>query len=288
MEELNDSIKIDKGLFSKPQSITVSNALITTLTSLVDVKKIGQEHEVYSMKLEDSLYDARKFFDYYYKLHKVPHLNIKKVLGLQIHTIRPVHPYKLPILLQPYDDIFSGSVSEVITKPDFNIVFREVNLSKQISEQTSASYVHEITHTQIEHQKGIIGDYYNSEVLSIFNELFHTSILDKDERILKLNDYRRIVEMLVSAEEIIAHHNGTSTMSESELHDCCKYLVSDLKAYNLFIKFYYGTEDFKNDILDDIQSVFDGYLTVEELLNKYDISYESSQEPKQLTKYFSR
>ena len=77
-------------------------------------------------------------------------------------------------------------------------------------------------------------------------------------------------------------------MDRGELLDCCKYLISGLKAYNLFIKFYYANDELKNEILDDIQAVFDGYLTVEELLLKHDISYENSQNKQVLIKYFSR
>ena len=94
--------------------------------------------------------------------------------------------------------------------------------------------------------------------------------------------------MAVTADELREYHEGKSKMDRSELLDCCKYLVSGLKAYSLFIKFYYANDELKNEILDDIQAVFDGYLTVEELLFKHNISYESSQDKQVLTKYFSR
>ncbi|MGN1372297.1 MAG: hypothetical protein ACI4XM_08495 [Candidatus Coprovivens sp.] len=279
---------IKRNLNPHPDIIIPSQSLIDTLKQLEQLPIAKKEYEVHPMKLEESLYDAKTFLNYYYKLQDVPYSIIKKILGKEIHIVKPINPLKLPINLIENDDIFSGSVTEIITTTKFHIVFREINLSNPITEQSSSSYIHEITHTQIDHIKGALRDYYNLEILSIFNELFHASILDQQETILRLNDSRRIYEMSISAQELIEYHKGKSKTTRDELLDCCKYLISGLKAYNLFITFYYGSDKLKNDILDDIQSVFDGYLTLEELLEKYDITLENSQEPKKLIKYFNR
>ena len=279
---------IKRNLNPHPDIIIPSQSLIDTLKQLEQLPIAQKEYEVHPMKLEESLYDAKTFLNYYYKLQDVPYLIIKKILGKEIHIVKPINPLKLPINLVENDDIFSGSVTEIITTTKFHIIFREINLSNHITEQSSSSYIHEITHTQIDRIKGALSDYYNLEILSIFNELFHASILDQQETILRLNDSRRIYEMSISAQELIEYHKGKSKNTRDELLDCCKYLISGLKAYNLFITFYYGSDKLKNDILDDIQSIFDGYLTLEELLEKYDITLENSQEPKRLIKYFSR
>lgn len=280
---------IKRGLNSNPKIINPSDELLELLNSLAKLPLAKTEYQVHQMKVEDALYDAQTFLQYYYKLRKVPYLHMSKVLGFNIHIIREINPLKLPVNLIPTEDIFSGSVTEILpAHGKLHIIFREINLSQTITEHTSASYVHEITHTQLDRLKGSLKEYYNLEVLSIFNELFHAAILDKDERMLRLNDSRRIHEMSVTANELREHHTGKSKMSRDELLDCCKYLVSGLKAYNLFITFYNATDELKNEILDDIQSVFDGYITVEELLLKYDITYESSQDKQKLIKYFSR
>ena len=279
---------IKRNLNPHPDIIIPSQSLIDTLKQLEQLPIAQKEYEVHPMKLEESLYDAKTFLNYYYKLQDVPYLIIKKILGKEIHIVKPINPLKLPINLVENDDIFSGSVTEIITTTKFHIIFREINLSNHITEQSSSSYIHEITHTQIDRIKGALSDYYNLEILSIFNELFHASILDQQETILRLNDSRRIYEMSISAQELIEYHKGKSKNTRDELLDCCKYLISGLKAYNLFITFYYGSDKLKNDILDDIQSIFDGYLSLEELLEKYDITLENSQEPKKLIKYFNR
>lgn len=280
---------IKRGLNANPQIINPSDELLSLLKYLEELPVAKTEYSVHQMNIDNALYDAQTFLKYYYDLRKIPYLHMHKVLGINIHFIREINPLKLPINLIPTEDIFSGSVTEILPKGGKpHIIFREINLSQTITEHTSASYIHEVTHTQLDRLKGSIREYYNLEVLSIFNELFHASILDKDERILKLNDARRIYEMSITASELRDHHTGKSPMSRDELLDCCKYLVSGLKAYSLFIKFYYANDNIKNEILDCIQAVFDGYLTVEELLLKYDITYESSQNKQVLTKYFNR
>ena len=236
---------IKRGLNPDPEIICPKEELIQLLRELQQNRIASTKYEIHTMNLSDALYDAQKFLNYYYKLRQIPYLKIRKILGLQIHTIRNINPLKLPINLEDVgDNVFSGSVSETIIDRPPHIVFRKINISKIISEQTSSSYIHEITHTQLDSLKGAIREFHNLEVLSIFNELFHASILSEDERILKLNDSRRINEMCISAEELQDYHNGKRQVSKEDLLDSCKYLISGLKAYNLFITFYYAF--FKN------------------------------------------
>lgn len=288
MKISKDEEIVRRGLNANPAIINPSDQLIETLKLYEKFPIAQRDYAVHPMKIEDALYDAQKFLLYYYRLHKVNTVSIYKLLHHQIHFGRKTNPLKLPVSLVPSDDIFSGSVTEIFPTDNKPIVFYEINLNSQITEQTSASYIHEITHTQLDSLKGSIKEYYNVEVLSIFNELFHAAILDKDERILRLNDSRRIYEMSITAQELRDSFDGKSPMDRDELLDCCKYLISDLKAYNLFVTFYNANDSLKNEILDDIQAIFDGYLTVEELLAKYDITFDSIQDSPKLLKYFKR
>lgn len=279
---------IKRGINAYPQIINPKDKLLETIAMYKKTQLAQFDYPIHQMTLENALYDAHTFLKYYYKLHKVPTLEIKKLFGFNIHIGKTISPLKLPLSFHSSPDIFSGSVTEVLTNQKPHIIFRQINLPVPITEQTSGSYVHEITHTQLDRLKGSIREYYNSEVISIFNELFHSAILDKDERILRLNDSRRIHEIAIIADELRAHHDGKKELDREELLENCKYLISDLKAYNLFVIFYNSNNEVKNEILDGIQAIFDGYLTVEELLLKYDITYDSIQESPKLLKYFNR
>lgn len=279
---------VRRGLIANPAIIYPSDKLITTLTELGQNRIASTDYPIHPLKLDDVINYTQQFLKYYYKLRSIPQLTIKKILGHQIHIVKESDPLNLPINLIDTDDAFAGSVTEIFTERTPHIVFREINLAKVITEQTGPSYAHEITHTQLDSLKGSLKEFYNLEVLSIFNELFLASVLDKEERVLRLNDSRRIHEMHLTAEELREHQTGKIPMDKVELLDSCKYLISGLKAYNLFIQFYYANEAQQNEMLDDIQSIFDGYLTVEELLYKYEITHESIQETKRLFKYFNR
>lgn len=289
MKELsNDEEIVRKGLNEKPDIINPSDNLIETLKSYEKFRIAQKDYAVHSMKIENALYDAKKFLLYYFKLHKVNTLSIHKLLNHQIHFVRKIDPLKLPINLIQSNDVFSGSVTEMFPVGNKPIIFYEINLNSQITEQTPLSYVHEITHTQLDSLKGSIKEYYNTEVLSVFNELFLAAILDKDERMLRLNDSRRIYEMSTTAQELRNYFDGKIKMNRDELLNCCKYLISDLKAYNLFVTFYNANDSIKNEILDDIQSIFDGFITLEEVLAKYDITLDSVENSPKMVKYFKR
>lgn len=281
---------IKKGYIPNPIITIPKDSLYQTLLKLESLPIAKKEYEVHPMSLEDAQSDANTFLSYYYKLHKVPYLYFKNIGRIKIPIIRKIIPTKLPLYSsEDKEDIFSGSViEELVPKKRYHILFRGINLCETITEQTSSSYIHEITHTELDSIKNSIRNYYNSEIISIFNELFHASILGDNERILRLNDSRRICEMSITAKELIDFKNKKSKMTRDALLECCKYLISDLKAYNLFITFYYGDDNLKNDILDDIQAIFDGYMSVEELLSKYDITLKNSQDEKKLLKYFNR
>lgn len=279
---------IRRGLNANPKIINPSDNLLETLKQYSELPIAKHVSTIHQMNVIDAIYDAQTFLLYYYKLHKVPTENIKKILGKQIHFGRYINPLKLPINLTPRDDVFSASVVEVITNQQPYIIFRQIDLANQITEQTSASYIHEITHTQLDSLRGSFRNFYHFEVISIFNELFHASVLDNSERLLRLNDSRRIHEMFVTAVDLRNYHDGKETMDREELLDCCKYLISDLKAYKLFTLFYYANDNVRVEILNAIQAIFDGGLTVEELLLKFDITNDSIEDAKILTKYYKR
>lgn len=272
---------IARGYSPYPQIIKPSLELVNLANILSKLPISITNYPVHQMSLKDATYDTQAFLNEYYNLHKIPYIKIRKNGK---YSIKNIHPYYLPLYGIKDESIFSGSViEEIIRKTSTHICFGGINLCQTVTEQTSSSYTHELTHTQLDHQLGIIKEYYNSEVLSIFNELFHASLLDQDERILRLNDSRRIYEIKTIIDSLCTNNNSR----EDSLIDSL-YLVSNLKCYNLFVTFYYGSSSIKKEIIRDIQSIFDGYMTVEELLTKYDITFESSLNEKRLIKYFNR
>lgn len=280
-----------RGYNPTPDIIFPSDSLCETLNNLstLDINNISKK--VRQMSLQDVFRDTKYFLDYNYRLHKVPYVKYYKVGKLLMQMVKNISPYKLPLIGIETEDFLVGSIIEEYQVDKENqpyVLFRGIELTKKTNEQSSATYVHEITHSQIDSIQGSIKNFYNMEVICLFNELYHSAVLDSNEERLKFNDARRIFEMKTIASELSSHEKGITILPRDTLLEDCKYLISDLKAYNLFITFYYGNNKIKCEILDCIQAIFDGYMTVEELLDKFDITYESSQEEKKLLKYFNR
>lgn len=290
MSITKDEEIIRRGYKKNPKIYTPSNKMLELVRTLEELDIAKKEYGVYRMTLEDSLYDAKSFLNYYYKLHKIPYLFYKKIFNHPVPFIIKRKPYNLPLVKSSSDElVFDGSVIEEITRTSNpRVLFKGIELNSEITECTSATYVHEITHTQLDSVKGSIRNYYNAEVLSMFNELFHYMVLGGEERLLRLNDSRRICELNLILEDLTEYKNGTSKKDRDNLLEDSKYAVSIIKAYNLFITFFYANENIRNEILDDIQCIFDGYLTLEEMLAKYEVTLESSQDEKRLLKYFNR
>ena len=73
---------------------------------------------------------------------------------------------------------------------------------------------------------------------------------------------------------------GSDTTEDGLWHNviACKYIVSTVKAFHLFCNYYIGDEIEKNNILWEIQSVFSGRKSLEDVLDILGITYQNSLE----------
>lgn len=256
---------------------------------------------------QEAITNAINFFNTHFKLHKIPYkselrCDIDKFIlrhlpgikiPLQIHNIaRNIHPFNLPVRYTG-ETMIECMVVENVTYiatdyfiDNMKLSFKEIILPPQITELTSSSYVHEVTHTQLAHIKGIIKDYYNSEILSIFLEIL--SIYETQEYLLPLQDAMRLTELYHELYTLEEHSKGVSTYKEDDLIDSTKYTTSIIKAYHLFVEYYYGSPALKKYILESIQNILDGNISLEELLDEFEITIHSSIDNPKLTKYFKR
>ncbi len=272
--------RIKKGNVDYSSKLEVNKDLIAVLRTLQETDIAKREYSLYRMKLEDALYNGRVFMNYHFRMHEVYRLKIND----NSYIIRSVMPCHLPIKLQKTNNIFYGSVEEITPRHDSSVFFGNIVLHKTTTEITSTVYVHELGHTQIDSVKGSVVHYYNDEVISIFLSMLHAYSLDKDETLLTIDDARRIRRMNIRANYLRKKDN----MSKDDILESSKYLNSDLIATNLFITYYYGSFQIKKEMLGFIQEVFDGNKTVEDLITKYDSSYEEAQDLKRLIKYYGR
>ena len=176
--------------------------------------------------------------------------NIKIFLGKECNGINISHLYRYTVT---YGD-----------NPDFfDVVHRYIFINTFSNYSAKSSYLHEITHTQLVVGKNIEED-VNEELLPMFIELIYGYINDTDQLLYKLKRLAIYIDGYMF------------TTSEDVRCDTKKYITSTLKAINLY-HLCMNKLNMDREILSDISKVFNYNTTLEKVLDKYDISLDSSK-----------
>lgn len=191
------------------------------------------------------------------------------------------HPFDIPLSYE-YDDNYCAITELHIPTCDkeeflkqMNIYFNRIILSRKITSILGISYTHELTHTQLLGNRGIIKDFYNMELLPIFMELLYAYKTDSSFKLFKTLLAERINYLLEIFDRIYKYYEG-SKQTKMDAMFCSKYLTSILMALKLFNKYIYGSNELKKEIMGWIQQVFDGLMCLEDMLAHFEISYENS------------
>lgn len=264
--------------------INPKEEIVNLLFQLQKLPTNTKMNKISKMSLSSALFDSQVFFKEFYELYPV--------IQFQPNSFNPykkIDPFDLPIKLVPSSEYFLGAL--IIRTPTIfhkQPSFLRIELNELTTEVTTCTYVHEITHSQLESYPISYKNIKNREVLSKFNALFSAYILDPtNEKILRLYDSYNIYEMANSALELRNYFLQKEMFDYNYLKEASIYLVSDIKAFALFQTFYEASDEVKQDIIDNIQKVFAKELSVEELLSYYEINLHN-QSLKKLTKYFKR
>ena len=122
------------------------------------------------------------------------------------------------------------------------------------------AYLHEITHTQTGPNINVIND-YNLESLPIFIELIYGYY--NDINIL----FRRLKDLSIDIDFYM------KTTDEELRNKAKKYIISILKAINLY-SLYIDNNNTKKEITSDINKVFEYEKTLEDLFDRYQVSFK--------------
>lgn len=121
-----------------------------------------------------------------------------------------------------------------------------------------SAYLHEITHSLITEYKNVLEN-INKELLPIYIELLYGYYNHIDLLFEKLKSLSIYVDLYMM------------TVSEEERIKTSKYISSILKATNLFYLYLSN----KQEITKDVSKVFNYDMTLEDVLNKYDIDLDN-------------
>lgn len=158
---------------------------------------------------------------------------------------------------------------------NMNIALKYIELSKNIHILTPSCYLHEIMHAELVSNKGCIVDFNNSELLSIFMELVYAFEATTEEA-LRTIEVDKINYFLIEFDNLFKYYyENEGSITEFEALMTSKYVSSTLKALTLFQIYYDGSIAVKKEIFAFIQSILNGNITLEDMLNHYSINEES-------------
>ena len=199
-----------------------------------------------------------------------------------------VPPYKIPVSFTS-EGVFKGTLEtqllifddkkideEILSR--INVYFNQIKLSKCPTDIGTSCYIHELVHTQLESRKGVIKNYYNSEVASIFMEMLYA--LENDRVNFQIILSSRISHIISCFNRMAAYQTGEKP-KDYEMYDFCrdgKYFLSILKAFNLLSLYIESDNSVRKEILKGLGRVFEGKKMFEDFLDKFDITQESSLE----------
>ena len=278
-----------RGYEKEPEIIIPTQPIIELSHTLDD--PFLEQLPIHPEKIKVGKNSTINFYETFFKLQRVPYYVEKKYGPFKIEKQGDIHPFALPIKKEKDVDEFFGSLNEVIffTEPFKTIYYKSISLPYTSTELTKLAYTHEIAHSQLNHVRGLIGEYYNTEVISIFLELLHALELNDGEYLLTAHDSIRLTELKYIIDELNKYYDRREeTEIKKVLLEGSLYLQSTLQAYNLFITYYNSPIQVKKEILSTIQSLFNQEHTLEELLSKFDISLESSIDNERIKNYIRR
>lgn len=239
---------------------------------------------------------SKQFLERYFCLHHVPFLKSKDLRKLHHKEVRSmeelvllynrvgcsVSPFTIPILYvaaDPFYGILSKHVpicDDSIFLANMKLYIENIRLSQTITALTGLSYTHEIVHTQLERERGIIKNYKYTEVLSVFLEFVYCYDLFPAD-VLKRIELRRMHYFLVEFDSVFKYYyENDGTIPTTRALMSSKYLESILIAFRLFLLYFQGNVSIKKEMLRCIQKVFDGDICLEEFLALYGITFENS------------
>lgn len=254
------------------------------------------------------LKESKVFLRERFVLHKVPYAD-EVMLKLRLHgrivreekdllrlynkVGKKVDPFEIPIryVNEPY---YYGNVSLLTNLSEdeeflknMKLFFKSIDLGHKTNEMTGVCYVHEIVHTQVESLKGIVREYYNSEVLSIFTELLYAN--SRSPELFKETLKNRINMFLIEFHSLYDYLTNQKK-DYDKWHNIvsCKYIVSTLKAFKMYDMYVRENEFGKSNILWLVQKVFSGIKSLEDILDELGITYENSLEAEHIANLIYR
>lgn len=296
--ELNDFQKylMYNGYKLKIVPIEISEKIANLAINIAYLSLNYKGAKLYSISKNKLILNCHDFYNNFFKLYPVLYAgdffyklkclveNDNEMIHFNERVSKLVHPFEIPVKFKKKAVVMGTLETRKYLDDSIDylqkaaIIFRNIVLSKTPTNISASLYAHEIMHVALLRNKGIVENYYDSEVLSIFIEFLHAYLNDQTKSILEYlminridNLNNNIVKLLIEDEESLRNYSYSE-----EKYKCSKYLVSTLKAFHLFYIFLNSNYGLQKEMLRYIQKIIDGSLNLGEMLDKYEINLENS------------
>ena len=246
--------------------------------AIINAKK-GFNFDITNQKLEN----VKNILNEYFNIKKVLYYpttpsRFKFLRQKTYEKLTPMSPFDIPITYIPCEELKCSVIRSIPMQKLGNIqVIQSINFTP--SNIMATTYAHEITHTQYQSKEFIY-----DEILPIFVEELINSLTDNNKNMF----YARINNLLECLKEINKNpFPPKDEIEEFNKLNTIKYIESTLKAYMLY--HIYTNEPLsstKARIIDDVQSVIDGTISIENLISKYELTDKNTKSLTLFKSYF--
>ena len=268
---------IDEELTNIINFINNRDDLENIKNAIINAKK-GFNFDITKLKLEN----VKNILNEYFNIKKVLYYpntpsRFKFLRKKSYENLSPMSPFDIPITYIPCEELKCSVIRSIPMQKLGNIqVIQSINFTP--SNIMATIYAHEITHTQYQSKEFIY-----DEILPIFVEELINSLTDNNKNMF----YARINNLLECLKEINKNPFPQDEIEEFNKLNTIKYIESTLIAYMLY--HIYTNESLsstKARIIDDVQSVIDGTLSIENLISKYELTDKNTKSLTLFKSYF--
>ena len=266
----------------------IINQIIPVLKDLnyFDITK-NELSSLESISIKEIKAKALEFYNKYFNIHDVYHVELNQIKDNHFNIanskdifeaykkyyslFKEVSPFDIPIQIVDGHSMIGQIQKPLIIIPGYDLInkrkvpFSSIQLGTKLTTLSTATYIHEISHTQQESNIGYTDNYLNKEVISIFLEKIAALELDESLELLKKQERARFSHVFA---EIIKLKTNLPDSDESSV-----YVYSALLAEKLFDNYLKERKQKNKDkYFYGIQDIFDGKIKIEEFLSNQDVS----------------
>ena len=259
----------------KFQEIVANLSLPLTQLPIYDINRVVMEGQAF-LSNHFRFHDVRAISDEEFKDLEDFAFDTSEEMLTKLNSFSFINPFQLPIYLENTDFMYGATYEIYLLLKNVEylrkapILFKGIFLSNCITPHSIAAYVHELTHTQLNSQKGSVSYFVNSEVLSICLELL--SLKDTAYNDFNLNIRLKSLQGSISA---LCQNTIDPNFFTENIEKATVYVSSTLKAYQLYAIYSNGNYAIKKEILKYIQQIFDNEICLEEFLDKYEVTADN-------------